>query len=158
MAQRNQPVATEDIATARRLRAMELRLEGRTFRSIGAALGISHEQARQDIYEELARLAERTAEQTAIYRQGELEKLDVLEQGSFPAAMSGVPVSVANVLRIMERRAKLLGLDAPAKVAPTDPSGTEAWQPAAGDLPPHLQAIKDALAHGHQTHGDDGSA
>lgn len=32
------------------------------------------------------------------------------------------------ILKIMERRAKLLGLDMPTKIAPTDPSGEESFE------------------------------
>jgi hypothetical protein len=32
------------------------------------------------------------------------------------------------ILKIMERRAKLLGLDMPTKIAPTDPSGEKAFE------------------------------
>ena len=50
----------------------------------------------------------------------------------------GDPRLLATVLSIMERRARLLGSDAPAKHALTDPTGTEDRAPVAFPLPPEL--------------------
>ena len=48
-------------------------------------------------------------------RQLELERLDLLTRGLEPMASVGNPGAVNAYLRVMERRAKLLGLDAPVK-------------------------------------------
>lgn len=40
---------------------------------------------------------------------------------------SGDPRYMMGILNIIERRCKLMGLDAPTKVAPTDPSGTKPY-------------------------------
>lgn len=46
----------------------------------------------------------------------ELDRLDVLLTGLWPKAINGDAPAVDRVLKIMERRASLLGLDAPRKV------------------------------------------
>lgn len=43
--------------------------------------------------------------------------------------MTGDPRYLQGVERCIERRCKLLGLDAPAKVAPTDPTGDKPYDP-----------------------------
>jgi len=45
----------------------------------------------------------------------DVERLDQLWQANFPAALEGDAQALAGCLRIMERRAKLLGLDAAAQ-------------------------------------------
>ena len=42
---------------------------------------------------------------------------------------SGNPRYLDIVLNCIEKRCKLLGLDAPTKIAPTDPTGKQAYEP-----------------------------
>lgn len=42
-------------------------------------------------------------------------------------AISGNHKAINSMLKIMERRAKLLGLDGPIKIAPTDLTGTKEY-------------------------------
>lgn len=58
----------------------------------------------------------------------ELERLDALTYALWPEAMQRNLGAIDRLLRVMERRDTLLGLDAPTKVAPTTPDGTQAWQ------------------------------
>lgn len=106
------------VIQARRLEALDLRKSGASYRAIGQRLGVSHEQARLDIMACLAELAERQHEDTAQYRQLELERLDRLQMALWVKAVASPPDTRAAlaVLRIFERRAKLLGLDAPTHV------------------------------------------
>lgn len=53
-------------------------------------------------------------------------------------ASCGDPRYINLLLNIQERRARLLGLDAPNKTALTDPTGTEDRAPAAFPVPPDL--------------------
>ena len=56
-------------------------------------------------------------------RELENQRLDELQASLWDKALAGVLPAADRILRIMERRAKLNGLDAPQKIAPTDPSG-----------------------------------
>ena len=56
-------------------------------------------------------------------------------------AKEGSQTAVDRILRIMERRAKLLGLDAPTKIAPTDPSGEHEYSGIADDLQRRLAVL-----------------
>ncbi|MFW6344772.1 MAG: hypothetical protein ACOC0M_00350, partial [Halomonas sp.] len=53
----------------------------------------------------------------------ELDRLDRLLLGLWPKATAGSVAHVDRAIKVMERRAKLTGLDAPTKIAPTDPDG-----------------------------------
>jgi hypothetical protein len=99
----------------RQLQALELRKAGYSYRAIGERLGISHVQAYTDVNAELARLTELRKDSTEELRELELERLDVLLKGLEPMARVGNPGAVNSYLRVMERRAKLLGLDAPER-------------------------------------------
>jgi hypothetical protein len=57
----------------------------------------------------------------------------VCAYGGIVDVISGTPLAVGveidRVLKILERRARLYGLDAPTKIAPTRPDGQTVWQP-----------------------------
>jgi hypothetical protein len=95
-------------------RVAAMRASGASFRAIGSALGIDPTWARTLL---LKALEEITAETAELLRVQEGERLDLLQRGVWPAALAGDTKATAAVIRIMERRAKLFGLDAPIKVA-----------------------------------------
>lgn len=95
-----------------RLRALELRQQGLSYRAIGAEIGKSSSQAHKYV---ARALQETTAEAVDDLRRLEGERLDKLQNSLWQEAISGNHGAVDRVLRVMERRAKLLGLDAPEK-------------------------------------------
>jgi len=99
----------------RRQQALDFRKAGYSYRDIGARLEVSHEQARRDVEAALAALVADTKDSAEQLRQLELERLDMLTKALEPMAAVGNPGAVNSFLRVMERRAKLLGLDAPVK-------------------------------------------
>ena len=109
--------------------AISLRREGQSFTQIGQALGITKQSAHHLIKTALDRLADETREITAQWRALEADRLDCLQVAAWDKAMEGHLPSVDRVLKIMERRAKLLALDQPIKVAQTTPDGNEASDP-----------------------------
>ena len=107
----------------RQLQALELRKAGWPFHEIGDRLGISTSQAFKDVSAQLKRLAALALDNAEELRQLELERLDMLIQGLEPMARVGNPGAVNSYLRVMERRAKLLGLDAPVRQEHTGADG-----------------------------------
>jgi len=134
--------------------AYELRLTGLTLREIGARLGIAASTAHLRI---TAALAERVDPLVDQYRAVELDRLDrltvkawevlerehvVVQHGKIVRDEDGNPLrddgpvlaAVGTLLRISERRSKLLGLDAPiplaidANVHQVDPADIELAQ------------------------------
>lgn len=108
----------QQAATAkRRTQAVQLRLAGLDFQTIADRLGYADRAAaHKDITRALeANVTEmnRTAD---VLRQEELDRLYRLQAGVWPAAAAGDPKAVQTVLNIIDRRCKLLGLDAPQRV------------------------------------------
>lgn len=99
----------------RRNRAYELRIAGLTYRQIGRELGVSHVTAFTYVKEELDALREECRELAETYRDMELERLDHAQKAIYAGVLKGDLGSIDRLLRIQERRSKLLGLDAPVK-------------------------------------------
>jgi hypothetical protein len=111
------------IARAKRgAEALELRLAGLSYAEIGRRMGVSPQRAFTLVSEELARINAKRAEAAAEVTRIELERLDRLLAAVWPQAESGELPAVDRVLQIMQRRARLLGIDladrAPAAVGP----------------------------------------
>ena len=114
-------------AHARRQTALALRRRTFTYRRIASEMGISEASAYtyvKDAYAELNRVQNESAE---ALREQELDKLDELEQrlsDLLPdAEADAVTKLTGQLLRIAERRAKLLGLDAPTRTQVTGDDG-----------------------------------
>jgi AraC-like DNA-binding protein len=90
-------------------KALELRKAGETLQQIADQLGYANPSA---VYAAIRR----TLDQIVVpaveeYRKMELERLDALQLAVWPAARRGDYQAIDRVLKIMERRARLLGLD-----------------------------------------------
>lgn len=99
-------------AAERRLKAFELRKAGDSYRKIATALDVSVAQAHDDVNTALAELATQECASAKEYRALELERLDAILLAVWKDATKGHLGAVDRVLRISERRARLLGLDA----------------------------------------------
>jgi hypothetical protein len=132
--------AAQRVATAqRRTQAVQMRLEGATYEAIAEALGYS---GRNAAYADINRALEASVTEqrraAEVLRQEELLRLDLLwskvwevlarehvtvSNGRLVRGDNGQPLrddgpvlqAVDRLLRIMERRTKYLGLDAPTK-------------------------------------------
>lgn len=101
---------------ARKHEVFQLRLKGKSFRAIGAELGVSHAQAFADYKDVMDELKASTMESAEQQRRIDLERLDALLAGLAERAMSGLEERATEAyLKVLDRRAKLLGLDAPDK-------------------------------------------
>jgi len=105
----------------REIACLELRMAGRTYRAIAAELNISKSGAYHAVMRALRRLNEKSAEATAEVRTLEVQRLDDLLENLWPYRHK--PAYVDRILRVMERRARLLGLDAPTKSEVTGSDG-----------------------------------
>jgi hypothetical protein len=97
---------------------MKLRLEGLTHREIGNRMGFSEVRAFRICQEELDRLNAIRAETADQLQRLEVSRLDMLLRAVWAKAKEGDFRAIDRVLSIMERRAKLLGLDLADKDAP----------------------------------------
>lgn len=107
-----QPPTDETLQKERQ--TLELRRAGVTFDVIADRLGF-HD--RGGAYKAYRRALARTLQEPADeLRQTELDRLDRLHAAYWPQAMRGDVRAGQMILRIAERRARLLGLDAPEQV------------------------------------------
>lgn len=110
-------------AADRTRQALELRMAGYTYDAIAEQLGYRN---RSGAYLAVDRALKATLREPADHvRELEQDRLDRLQRGVWDDAIKGDSFKVDRVLKIMERRADLLGLDAPKKVAGTTPDGKQ---------------------------------
>lgn len=105
--------ARKIITLQQREKALDLRAGGATYLQIGTALGVQKSRAYKIVAEALEELNGLLAEDTDAVRRLELERLDRMTLSLFTQRSN--PRAADTLLRIMERRAKLLGLDTPTK-------------------------------------------
>ena len=97
--------------------ALRLRSKGFTYQKVADTLGISKTAAYHRVQNALAAIPKEAVEE---YRKLETERLDtmlerVMEKVTHDDGKSGFLFAVDRALAIMDRRAKLLGLDSPTK-------------------------------------------
>jgi len=110
---KNAPVRVR--ARVREEQALALRAEGLSYQKIGDRMGVARATAYKWVNRALDRLLERLPEEAARVRRLELERLDAMQRALWDQAMGGDVKAINTILRIMERRAKLLALDAPER-------------------------------------------
>lgn len=104
------------------VKAAQLRASGASFREIGKALNIDFTWARDLV---IRALEQATYESADVMRTQEGERLNRMQRAVWQQALAGDVPAVNTVLKIMERRAKLFGLDAPVKVETDISIGTD---------------------------------
>lgn len=100
---------------AREERAVELRVKGLSYQAIAREMGVSKFAVYKDVERAIDKLNRKLPEDTDKLRRIESERLDLLQVALWPEAVTGNIKAGEQVLKLMERRAKLWGLDAPAK-------------------------------------------
>lgn len=68
-----------------------------------------------DVSAELQDLRQQTRHDAQVIKDLELQRCDAMTQGLWPDVEKGDPKAVLAAVRVSERRARLIGLDAPAK-------------------------------------------
>lgn len=123
-------------------KALDLKIQGKSTDAIAAALGIPRSTAYDTVCRALARSDEAMAKRARSHRELEAQRLDALLAAVFPVAVGDRhvvasdpddnPTDVAfdaqvkaidRVAKLMERRAKLLGLDLPTRTELTGKDG-----------------------------------
>lgn len=98
----------------REAKCLELRSAGYTFSQIGEHLGMTAPAAYNAYRRALERLP--GVQNREELRQLEAARIDALFRSWWPKALAGEQRAFNNVMRLMERRAKLLGLDGPEEI------------------------------------------
>ena len=98
----------------REIKVLELRRAGLTWQRIAEETGYADASGAYLAYK---RAIKRTMQQPADeLREQELDRIDRLQLALWPKAMKGDNASINTIVRLMERRARLLGLDTPIKI------------------------------------------
>lgn len=114
-------------AQERRAKAVQLRRMGWSYGRIANQLGITKSSAHKAVTKAMTEVQQLLDTDAETARAMELERLDELQSYLWLPASKANAQAVEKILKIMERRAKLMGLDAPSKVAPTNPNGDEPY-------------------------------
>ena len=129
MAQGSSHSAEELLATqARRREVLQLKQAGASYEAIAETLvrrhgadklpsGWDRRYAYKDLHRELEKLQGENREAAETVRDLELQRLDRMLRALWEAAIHGDPQAIDRVLKIMQRRAKMLGLDEPERFA-----------------------------------------
>lgn len=134
-------------ATERRSLALELRIAGNSYREIAKQTGVSVSTVWDDINDALLALADKEQEKTTLLRQLDLERLDALLVANWTEATHGNTQASNVIVRILDRRAKLLGLDKPQQLDITQNISTGPnWNAQQLAILEALKAFPDARA------------
>ncbi len=131
------PAVPAIVSREREARALEMRKAGKTYEQIGAALGVSGPGAYQIVMRVLKQMNAEMADGLPEVSRLEVERLDALLAVAWPLAIGGQytdpdtgetkqrapdPAWLDRVVKITERRAKMLGIDV-AKLELSGPGG-----------------------------------
>lgn len=112
----------------RRAQCVALRLAGATYPAIAAQVGITPRAAYEHVKQHMEETARKSGEDATALRALENERLDRMQMGIWNRAINGDETAIDRVLKIIERRSRINGTDAPTKVAPTTPDGMEPYE------------------------------
>lgn len=156
MTNANAPTAKRKVRAAKRkAEALRYRIGGMTFEAIGKQLGVSTQAAYKLVKSALAAIQGKTTESALELRGLELARLEAAQVALWPKVVGfvrrdkegreiervdgGQEQAITALLRIMERRSKLLGLDAPAR---SELSGAGGGPLQTQAVPPDMEALR----------------
>lgn len=128
------------IAREREQQAMILRKQGLTYRAIATKLEVTDVAVMKMVRKVLGRTMTITQEKAEEVRAIEIERCDALINAHWEYAMNGDEKSSAIILRVMDRRAAYLGLDAPKHIKVEEVS----------DIDRQLEALVERFKSGRQ--------
>ena len=135
----------------RRRAAVELRIAGTPWHEIANLLGYD---SKASAYTDVRRALEKAVTKLSIpleaHRQLELDRLDAMQSALWPAVLDGNTKAIDTALRLMDRRAKLIGLDAPQRHELT----LEALDAAIEDYSAQLAAARSEAEQGEEAEAD----
>ena len=143
----------------RRKEVIQLREAGATWADIADTIEERHgagalpnhwgkRYACQDFHRALGKLQEEVRDRARSVREMELKRLNRMQRGLWRSAIDGDTDAARTVVKLMKRRASLLGLDEPEELdvtAGTDTETIETLLDALQDYPQARQAVAEAL-------------
>lgn len=140
-------VSDEIEVVERERRVIELRRAGYTFDDIAKAVGYSFASGAHAAYR---RALKRTLQEAGVeeLREAEVDRLDRLQRALWTQALTGDVKAISTLLRLMERRARLLGLDAPQKI-----QAEVTTYEGGGEIEREVQRLAELLANAQSSGG-----
>lgn len=124
MPRRESPTGARRMTAAERTqKAVALRKAGRTYDQIRRALGISKGAAVKAVQRGLFEMREETSKDAEDLRVMEAARLDEAQAAIWAKVVAGDLAAIDRFTRISQRRAALLGLDAPTRAELTGKDG-----------------------------------
>jgi hypothetical protein len=99
---------------AKEAKVLDLRRAGFTFQRIAEEVGYNQASGAQRAYNRI--MARHIPQAPEEHRQQELDRLDRMQVALWPRAMKGDDKAINTIIRLMERRARLVGIDAPQRI------------------------------------------
>ena len=111
----------EVVIALRQQRAMDMRMLGYSYRAIAKDCGVNEATSYNDVQSSLSSLDKVKKESAERMREMELVRLDHMTQRLASDVNKGDTKAILAEVRIMERRARLCGLDEPTKAEVVGP-------------------------------------
>jgi len=140
--------ASELAIEQRRERITKLRISGWSIRDIAAHIGCSIGTVHGDLSAVLERTQDAANDATKRERAVSLARLDVATKGIWPEVETGGVEAVDRLVKLEQRRARLLGLDAPARQEISGPGGGAVPIEARSALESKLDELRKRLTAG----------
>lgn len=140
-----------EAAAERKRTAFEYCKAGMTYRQIAQKLGVSHTQIFKDVQSVLKEVRQETKESAEDLVDLEDARLKTTLLAIWPKVVKGELGAIDRAIKISESLRKLRGLDAPTKIAPTNPDGTKSY---AADALTGLEKMAAHLAAGTDERGE----
>ena len=109
--------------------AVKLRIEGNSYEKIAKLLKVSRGTAFNYVKEHFDKVREETKEDIRQYRDLQIKRNEDLIKSLWIKAKAGDGNAIDRIAKLQDQNAKLLGTYTPIKVAPTDPSGENIYDP-----------------------------
>ena len=112
----DEPTPEEKVAEreAKELKVLDLRRAGFTFQRIAEEVGYATPSGAQRALERI--MTRNVPQAPEEFRWQELDRLDRMQVALWPRAMKGDDKAINTIVRLMERRARLVGIDAPQRI------------------------------------------
>jgi predicted transcriptional regulator len=140
-------------AAERRPKVVALRKAGYTQREIASQLGVVVSTVSKDLKFSLEEFRAATAEEIAEMRDIDNARIEEMIKGLWVKAKNGQVTSIDRMVKLLERRAKLNGLDGVVKIAPTTPDGDNPYRPMSDEEMAEALADIFKAAQGDQGEG-----
>ena len=114
-------------ALERRGLVLQLRLAGYTYQEIATQLGIGLATVNRDLHKALKFFDADHEEKARELKAIDTARIEEIIKGIWTKCKGGNLMAIDRLTRLLERKAKLHGLDGPIKIAPTMPDGVDPY-------------------------------